>query len=66
MRFNKSDFMIVRKKKKNYHILIKSKFLFIFERWLILTAQDTENTEPYPIEFKTFKEANEFIENFVN
>jgi len=55
--------MITYHSEKCYRIFVKKKIIFIFARWYPLTYHDAENTTEEPIEFKTFLEAESFINN---
>ena len=59
----KHDFKIV-KKGVLYHIFMKKKFLFFFDRWVEVTW--TDNHVEVPITFKSYKEAIAFINSFAD
>jgi hypothetical protein len=45
---------------------MRKKFLLVFSRWITLTYQEAENSKEEPIEFKTFLEAELFINNIAD
>ena len=68
MKLNKlqfQDFQILYITEGCYRVAIRRKVLWFFYKWDTITYQEAENSEEKPLEFKTFKEANEFIESIV-
>lgn len=63
MKLKKSDFQIMYETEGCYRILIRESFLWLFTRWVFVTCQETENSDETPLEFNTFKEATNFVDN---
>lgn len=63
MKIKKSDLMIVYHSEKRYRISMRKKVFWFFKRWVPVTYQEAENSAEIPIEFRTFADATEFINN---
>lgn len=59
------DFQILYITEGCYRVTVRKKVFWFFYKWIALTYQEAENTEEKPLEFETFKEATEFIDNIV-
>jgi len=59
----KKDLMIIYQTENCYRVSVRKKFLLFFNRWVPLTYQEAENSSEIPLEFKSFSEAQFFIEN---
>ena len=62
MRLRKQDLVVTYEHEGCYRILIRTKFLWFFYRWVPITYQEAEHLEDKILEFETFKAATEFIE----
>lgn len=66
MKVSKKDLMITYHTENCYRLSMRKKFLLVFSRWITLTYQEAENSKEEPIEFKTFLEAELFINNIAD
>lgn len=62
----KTDFKIIYVTEGCYRIEIRTKFLWFFYLWELIMLQETEHSDEVPMEFKTFKEAESFIDFIIN
>jgi hypothetical protein len=62
MKLKKSDFQITYETEGCYRLLVREKFFWIFKRWVFVTTQEAEHSDETPLEFKTFKEATDFVD----
>jgi hypothetical protein len=62
MKPKKKDLMILLIDEDTYYITQRKPFLYIFKIWQILMYVEADGNEELPIEFKTKKEAEDFIE----
>ena len=63
MKLTKKDLMITYHTENCYRLSMRKKFLLFFNRWITLTYQEAENSKEIPLEFKSFSEAELFIDN---
>ena len=63
MKIPKKDLMITYHTENCYRLSMRKKFLLVFSRWITLTYQEAENSIEEPIEFRSFLEAESFINN---
>jgi hypothetical protein len=63
MKQTKKDLMIIYQTENCYRVSVRKKFLLFFNRWITLTYQEAENSKEIPLEFKSFSEAELFIDN---
>lgn len=63
MKVSKKDLMITYHTENCYRLSMRKKFLLFFNRWIPLTYQEAENSKEEPVEFNSFFEAENFIEN---
>lgn len=64
-RLTHKDFQILYISEGCYRISIRKPLFKFFYRWEALTYQEAENTEDKKLEFNTFAEATDFIENIL-
>ena len=57
----KKEELNIIKKNDKYRIAIKQSFLIFFKRWVEITWKEEDNVER-PIEFKSFNDAVEFVD----
>ena len=65
-RLSHKDFQILYITEGCYRLSIRKPFFKFFYRWVPVTYQEAENTDPKKLEFNTFDEAVGFIENIVD
>ena len=65
MKLNKQDFLITQFDRDHFRISIRKPFLFIFTRWVELTHVDADGEDEQPVEYKTFDDAANFINDIV-
>jgi hypothetical protein len=66
MKLSKKDLMITYYAENCYRLSMRKKILYFFNYWIPLTYQEAENSKEEPIEFKSFVEAETFINNIAD
>ena len=62
MKVKKTELMIIYHSENSYGVSIRKKIFWFIKKWAPITCQESENSKEVPMEFRSFKEANDFIE----